>query len=102
VVVVSGLRSAAKVIAGSRCRLQRCYAQHTDGDDASQAGKQGISFPRKMAEAEGLALIEKWFIHIVTLKKQMQRYKKVGRWPNDFAFLNLVLSIIMLIFAVKF
>jgi hypothetical protein len=55
-----------------------------------------------MAEAEGLALIEKWFIHLVTLKKQVQRYKKVGRWPNDFAFLNLVLSIIMLIFAVKF
>jgi hypothetical protein len=29
-----------------------------------------------MAEAEGLALIEKWFIHIVTLKKTGAKVQK--------------------------
>jgi hypothetical protein len=35
-----------------------------------------------MAEAEGLALVEKCFVHNVTLKKQVQRYKKMVNQQN--------------------
>ena len=73
-VVARLLRLGADVVCCSTGTLQCRNAQHADGDDASQTGKQGISLPCKLSEAEGLALIENWFVHIfIVVEKKAQK-----------------------------
>ena len=57
--------SGSFVGGGDGSGFYRCYAQYTDGNHASQTGKECIALPRKLAEAECLALVEIWFVHTV-------------------------------------